>query len=218
MGRGHRYQPSPAMVVACIALAVALGGTSYAAITLPKNSVGTKQLKKNAVTSQKVKDNAITGADVRESTLRNVASATVANAAFAAYQDYGEIPLPTEEGPIAKLNISRPGKYVVSAKFEAFNNSGTANLASSCELSGGVGSPNGGPGGPIAIDQVGFDVGNQPEDDQTIVALQGGRAFPAAGQVTLQCLDNGIGDVLARNIKVTATQVAQLTFESFHAP
>lgn len=44
------------MAVACIALAVALGGTSYAAITLPANSVGAKQLKKNAVNSSKVKD------------------------------------------------------------------------------------------------------------------------------------------------------------------
>ena len=40
------------MVIACIALTVALGGTSVAAIqALPKNSVGTKQLKRNAVTS-----------------------------------------------------------------------------------------------------------------------------------------------------------------------
>lgn len=39
-----RYLPSPAMVVACTALAVALGGTGYAALTLPRNSVGTKQL------------------------------------------------------------------------------------------------------------------------------------------------------------------------------
>jgi hypothetical protein len=49
------------MVVACIALTVALGGTSYAAITLPKNSVGTTQLKKNAVTGPKLKANAVTG-------------------------------------------------------------------------------------------------------------------------------------------------------------
>lgn len=48
-------RPSPAMVVACLALAVALGGTSYAAVKLPKNSVGTAQLKKNAVTAPKIK-------------------------------------------------------------------------------------------------------------------------------------------------------------------
>jgi hypothetical protein len=74
------------MVVACIALGIALGGTSVAAINaLPKNSVGTKQLKKNAVTSPKVKNNAITGADVNEGTLGTVPSATNAtNAANAA--------------------------------------------------------------------------------------------------------------------------------------
>lgn len=43
--------PSPAFVLSLLALFVALGGTTYAAATLPKNSVGTKQLKKNAVTS-----------------------------------------------------------------------------------------------------------------------------------------------------------------------
>ncbi len=74
----RRITPSPAMVVACIALTVALGGTSYAAIKLPKNSVGTKQLKKNAVTSPKVKNNAITGADVLEASLGQVPSAASA--------------------------------------------------------------------------------------------------------------------------------------------
>jgi hypothetical protein len=46
--------PSPAFVIALIALFVALGGTSYAALSLPPNSVGTRQLKNGAVTSKKV--------------------------------------------------------------------------------------------------------------------------------------------------------------------
>jgi hypothetical protein len=53
------HRPSPSMVVALLALTVALGGTSYAAIKLPKNSVGSKQLKKNAVTGAKVKDRSL---------------------------------------------------------------------------------------------------------------------------------------------------------------
>jgi hypothetical protein len=52
-----------ALVVALLALVVALGGTSYAAVTLAKNSVGTKQLKNNAVVSAKVKDGSLTAAD-----------------------------------------------------------------------------------------------------------------------------------------------------------
>ena len=48
-------RPSPGLVVALIALFVALGGTSYAAIVrVPRNSVGTAQLKKGAVTAKKI--------------------------------------------------------------------------------------------------------------------------------------------------------------------
>lgn len=43
-----------ANVIATIALFIALGGASYAAIKLPKNSVGAKQLKKGAVTPAKL--------------------------------------------------------------------------------------------------------------------------------------------------------------------
>jgi hypothetical protein len=44
------------MVVACLALLVSLGGTSYAAVSIAANSVGTEQLRDNAVTSAKVRD------------------------------------------------------------------------------------------------------------------------------------------------------------------
>jgi hypothetical protein len=57
--------PSPAMLVACVALVVALGGVSYAASVLPKNSVGTAQLKKNAVRGLKVKNGSLMAADFK---------------------------------------------------------------------------------------------------------------------------------------------------------
>jgi hypothetical protein len=47
-----------ANVMATIAVFIALGGASYAAIKLPKNSVGTKQLKRQAVTLKKIKASA----------------------------------------------------------------------------------------------------------------------------------------------------------------
>jgi hypothetical protein len=71
-----KHRPSPAMVVACLALSVSLAGSGYAAIKLPKNSVGTKQLKKHAVTSPKIKNDAVTGVDVKEASLGTVPSAT----------------------------------------------------------------------------------------------------------------------------------------------
>jgi hypothetical protein len=64
---GHR--PSPSMVISVIALIVAMGGTGYAALSLPKNSVGSKQIKKNAVTASKIKKNAITGSKVKDGSL-----------------------------------------------------------------------------------------------------------------------------------------------------
>jgi hypothetical protein len=58
-----------ANVMATIAVFIALGGASYAAFKLPKNSVGTKQLKKNAVTTAKIKKKAVTAAKVKNGTL-----------------------------------------------------------------------------------------------------------------------------------------------------
>ncbi len=58
-----------ANVMATVAVFIALGGASYAATQLPKNSVGAKQLSKNAVTTAKVKKEAITAAKVKKGTL-----------------------------------------------------------------------------------------------------------------------------------------------------
>ena len=60
-----KRRPSPATVLAGIALMVALGGTGYAAGILPVNSVGTAQLKKDAVTSLKVKNGSLLRADFK---------------------------------------------------------------------------------------------------------------------------------------------------------
>jgi hypothetical protein len=61
--RRRIHLPSPAIVVACLALAVSLSGVSYAAAVLPRASVGTVQLKANAVTSQKVRDGSVRAVD-----------------------------------------------------------------------------------------------------------------------------------------------------------
>src|SRR5262245_19358780 len=91
MERILRHRPSPAMIVACVALLVALGGTSYAAVQLPRNSVGTKQLRKgavatakirrSAVTTSKIKDGQVKGADVDVASFPPVPRALAANSA-----------------------------------------------------------------------------------------------------------------------------------------
>jgi hypothetical protein len=60
-------RPSPAMIVALIALFAALSGTAFAA--LGKNSVGTRQLKAKAVTAGKIANNAVTSAKVAKNSL-----------------------------------------------------------------------------------------------------------------------------------------------------
>jgi hypothetical protein len=93
-----RFLPSPAMVVACLALLVALGGTSYAAIKLPRNSVGNIQLKRGAVTGIKVKSNTLAGTQINESRLGQVPSATTAMSAPVSRLDYqsGAVIIPAD--------------------------------------------------------------------------------------------------------------------------
>src|SRR3954470_15619387 len=71
MRRLRCQRPSPAMVVALLALFVAMGGVGHAALKLPRNSVGSKQLKSNAVTSAKVKDASLRKGDVAAGLLRH---------------------------------------------------------------------------------------------------------------------------------------------------
>lgn len=84
-----RDRITPSILISSLALFIALGGASYAA--LGKNSVGSKQLKKSAVVTKKIKknaivtskirNNAVTGAKVKESSLGTVPEAAHATAA-----------------------------------------------------------------------------------------------------------------------------------------
>jgi hypothetical protein len=51
--------------LALVALFVALSSTSYAAITIPRNSVGPAQIRRNAVTSAKVSDRSLLAKDFK---------------------------------------------------------------------------------------------------------------------------------------------------------
>ncbi len=53
-----------ANVAATLALFIALGGTSYAALTLPRNSVGDRQIRAGAVRSSEVRDRSIRLRDI----------------------------------------------------------------------------------------------------------------------------------------------------------
>lgn len=63
-------RPSPALVIASLALGLVLGGTAYATgLSVPRNSVGSPQLKNNAVTTSKLARNAVTSTKVKNGSL-----------------------------------------------------------------------------------------------------------------------------------------------------
>jgi len=115
-------RPSPAMVVACIALVVALGGTGYAAIRLPRNSVGPAQLRTNAVTSAKVRNGSLSAKDFQSSALKrgprgpqgpkgDSATSVTARVAFASRDTYaspgpGAITLTTTPNDVIGLGVA----------------------------------------------------------------------------------------------------------------
>jgi hypothetical protein len=107
-----------ANVVSLLALFVALGGAAYAAVSLPKNSVGTKQLQKGAVTNSKLARGAVTGSKVaavsltgkqiKSSTLGRVPLATTAtNASHASNAD--------------QLGGQAPSAFFPASKVRTFN-------------------------------------------------------------------------------------------------
>ena len=64
-----RSHLSFANVISVIALFVALGGASYAAVTLPKNSVGPKQIKKRAVRAKHINKNAVSASKIQRNSI-----------------------------------------------------------------------------------------------------------------------------------------------------
>jgi hypothetical protein len=98
MGRLLRRRPSPAMLVALLALFVALGGSTYAATkirardirtgavgsrAIANNSIRSSDIRNAVVTGQDVKDDSLTNADIDNTSLRalSASSATTATRA-----------------------------------------------------------------------------------------------------------------------------------------
>ncbi|HTR75433.1 MAG TPA: hypothetical protein VMH33_09295 [Solirubrobacterales bacterium] len=82
--QGRRLRPrlTYANVMSTVAVFLALtGGATAIAMSLPKNSVGSKQIKKGAVTEAKIAKEAVTGPKVKISTFPKVPSAAHADTA-----------------------------------------------------------------------------------------------------------------------------------------
>jgi hypothetical protein len=96
-GWGRAQKTLRRQSIGIVALFVALGGTGYAAATLPKDSVRAKQIKANAVGGPEIKDAAVTGGDVQDRSL------SVAD--FAGGLPAGE---PGPQGPVGETGQRGP--------------------------------------------------------------------------------------------------------------
>ena len=85
--RWSALRPTPALVVAFVALFAAMGGFGYAAVKIKQSSVKTKNIKNAAVTTNKIADGAVTtpklapDAVAPSATMQTTGEPTTANAA-----------------------------------------------------------------------------------------------------------------------------------------
>ncbi len=156
-----RRRPTASMVISLIALFVALGGASYAAVSLPNNSVGTAQIKNNAVNYKKIATHTIglqridaTKVQVRVSGTCKNASAinTIAQGGKVTCQstlptEFGASSDSTTVGTTAATVVSKilpAGNYLLTAvSYATINPSNTAagqQVQVTCTLSAASGS------------------------------------------------------------------------------
>ena len=90
-------RPSPAMVVATIALVVAMAGGAYAALKAPKNSVVSRSIKNGQVKRPDVAAGAVNGAKVADGSLTG---AEIADGSLAAGDIQAEAPRAVAANPL----------------------------------------------------------------------------------------------------------------------
>jgi hypothetical protein len=138
-GKGHY-----ANVTATMALVVALGGTSYAAIKLPANSVTTKTVKDRSLLSKDFKRGQLPagkrGAAGPAGPQGAAGPAGPAGAAAGAYKalQAGPAVTPNASQTVDTLALPGGGSWVVTAKFIANNTGADSTITCSLQIDGVV--------------------------------------------------------------------------------
>jgi hypothetical protein len=111
----HLPRPSAAMLVAVTALWISLGGASYAAFTVPGNSVGTAQLQHSSVVHSKLRFNSVSYQDIQPQAIglrradlnqlqQRVAATCGSGQAIGAIQNNGKV----------TCNAARPAEFGIT--------------------------------------------------------------------------------------------------------
>jgi hypothetical protein len=183
------------MVVALLALFIAMGGASYAAIKIPKNSVGSAQLKTNAVVSTKINSGAVTAKAIRNGAvgLKAIADKAVGQRALADQavnsakiasravgvsdindQAVGTRALATKSVNAAKLNVPYSSVVAFSPVINT-GQTGYRNVRAKCPSNHRVVSGGGGWVGPTTTDPL-----------ETASFITGSRPFPPSAGNSVQ--------------------------------
>jgi hypothetical protein len=185
MHRLARYRPAPATVIATVALAVALGGTGYAASVLPANSVGTAQVIDNSLLKKDFKAGQIPAGKPGPAGPSNALAQAVD----------GPVTLAAAGTTVATLQIPKPGSYVIWAK-AAVNDNGPGDEAAACQLTAG--------------DATDHSTEYLPKSgsNSTLSSLVVEK-FATSGVAQLQCT-SATGHVEAKSIQLVAIKVGSL--------
>lgn len=184
-------QGSYANVASTLALIVALGGTSYAAVAIPKNSVGSKEIANSSITSKDVKNGALKSVDFKTGQLpagpqgpagpAGPAGPIGPSNAYTVDSGTNILNWTGDDQVVATLNVPA-GNYVVHAKAMANNNVGASPAVVDCELRlGGT-----------ALD-TSYDIFRVDVDsamDRDYLPMQGAGTTAVATAITLVCDSN----------------------------
>jgi hypothetical protein len=189
--------PSPALVIALIALFVALGGTTYAATSLPKNSVGTAQLRKGAVTKKKISTKTIRALK-GDRGLRGVQGIQGVKGDTGAR---GPSDVYSEPSPFAEFQVPA-GTYLIVA--QVAESGATGLVSQSCHIDALAGSSD----TQIVSNTVSASTSSGTTD--VVNPLQVTETFTATTTLGLGCSTSSAGGTLSLDPEVTAIQVGAL--------
>jgi hypothetical protein len=135
-------RPSPAMVVALIALFVALGGVSYGVAT---GSIDSREIKNDSVRSGDLRNNDVRSVDIRNNEVRgrDIRNSTIRTEDIAANQVKGVDVLESSLGQVPKANVATSARSLssqgkisyqagASTGLQTIYDSGKLKLAASC--------------------------------------------------------------------------------------
>jgi hypothetical protein len=209
----RRFRVSPSLAVASLALLVALGGTSFAAVSaFPRHSVTNAALATGAVDTRVVKNRSLKATDFGVGQLprgpagppgqpgaQGQAGAAGAPGPSDAYVKNvtGTVNVPTAGGGIGSVTIPQAGNYVIIAKVGVSSSAGISGDVR-CTLTAGGATDT----GTVTL----------PADGRGVVTTAVGAQYSAAGSAGVTCNQTvGEGSVNAGQVRIVAIKTGTLT-------